>query len=63
MDVAALEAAIEADRAAGVFTTELAGRTCLRICAIRPEAKEEGMRGTVRRLNACCEEVMARLRG
>lgn len=48
---------------AGVFTTELAGRTCLRICAIHPEAKEEDMRGTVRRLNACCEEVMARLRG
>lgn len=44
---------------AGVFTTVLNGRTCLRICAIHPEAKEEEMRGTVRKLNACCAEVLA----
>ena len=44
---------------AGVFTTVLNGRTCLRICAIHPEAKEEDMRGTIRKLNACCAEVLA----
>lgn len=44
---------------AAVFTTELRGRRCLRICAIHPEAKEEDMRGTIRKLNACCAEVLA----
>ena len=43
---------------AGVFTTELAGKTCLRICAIHPEAKEEDMRGTVQRLNALYAEAL-----
>lgn len=44
---------------AGVFTTELDGKKVLRICAIHPEAREEDMRETVRRLNAICEEELA----
>lgn len=44
---------------AGVFTTELAGKTCLRICAIHPEAKEEDMRGTIRHLCAHCRDILA----
>lgn len=44
---------------AGVFTTELAGKTCLRICAIHPEAKEEDMRGTIRHLRAHCRDILA----
>ena len=48
---------------AGVFTTELDGKKVLRICAIHPEAKEEDMRGTVRRLNEICAEVLEEMRG
>lgn len=44
---------------AGVFTTELAGKKVLRICAIHPEAKEADMRGTIRRLNELCDEELA----
>ena len=44
---------------AAVFTTELRGRRCLRICAIHPEATEADMRGVVRRLRAICDEVLA----
>ncbi len=44
---------------AGVFTTELGGKKVLRICAIHPEAREEDMRETVRRLNAICEEELS----
>ena len=44
---------------AGVFTTELDGKKVLRICAIHPEAREEDMRETVRRLNAICEEELS----
>lgn len=36
---------------AGVLTTQLEGRTVLRICAIHPEATEGDMRETVRRLD------------
>lgn len=43
---------------AGVFTTELAGKKVLRVCAIHPEAKEEDMRGTVQRLNALYAEAL-----
>lgn len=44
---------------AGVFTTELAGVRCLRICAIHPQASEEDMRSTVRRLAEIRDEVLA----
>lgn len=44
---------------AAVFTTELRGRRCLRICAIHPEATEADMRGVVRRLRAICDEALA----
>ncbi|MBM6755699.1 aminotransferase class I/II-fold pyridoxal phosphate-dependent enzyme [Collinsella tanakaei] len=43
---------------AGVFTTELAGKKVLRVCAIHPEAKEEDMRGTVQHLNALYAEAL-----
>ena len=46
---------------AGVFTTELAGKKVLRICAIHPEATEQDMRGTIRRLDTCCREALAEL--
>lgn len=44
---------------AAVFTTELRGRRCLRICAIHPEATEADVRGVVRGLRAICDEVLA----
>ena len=43
---------------AGVFTTELKGKKVLRICAIHPEACEDDMRETIRRLNTICEEEL-----
>lgn len=45
---------------AGVFTTELKGKKVLRICAIHPEACEDDMRETIRRLNTICEEELSR---
>lgn len=36
---------------AGVLTTQLSGRTALRICAIHPDATEADMRETIRRLD------------
>lgn len=43
---------------ATVLTTELHARTVLRICAIHPDATEEDMRETVRRLNAYAASEM-----
>lgn len=45
---------------AGVFTTELKGKKVLRICTIHPEACEDDMRETIRRLNTICEEELSR---
>lgn len=45
---------------AGVFTTELKGKKVLRICAIHPEACEDDMRETIRRLNTICKEELSR---
>lgn len=41
-----------ADGYAAVLTTQLGGRTVLRICAIHPDATEQDLRETVRRLDA-----------
>ena len=46
---------------AGVFTTELAGKKVLRICAIHPRTHESEMRETVRRLAAYAAEEAAKL--
>ena len=43
---------------AGVFTTELSGARCLRICAIHPQAGEEDVRSTVRRLAQIRDELL-----
>ena len=48
---------------AGVFTTELGGKKCLRICAIHPRTSEDEMRETVRRLAAYAREIAAEMRG
>ena len=42
---------------AGVFTTELAGKKVLRICAIHPRATEEDIRSTVRLLGRYAREI------
>jgi hypothetical protein len=39
-----------------VLTTQLSGRTVLRICAIHPDATENDMRETIRRLDAHARE-------
>ena len=43
---------------AGVFTTELSGARCLRIFAIHPQAGEEDVRSTVRRLAQIRDELL-----
>lgn len=48
---------------AGVFTTELAGKKVLRICAIHPEASEDDVRETVRQLNRHCADALCELHG
>lgn len=46
---------------AGVLTTQLNGRTALRICALHPDATEFDMRETIRRLNGyALKEVAAK---
>ena len=43
---------------AGVFTTELAGKKVLRLCAIHPRTHEEEVREIVRRLDAFAAEEL-----
>ena len=43
---------------AGVFTTELAGKKVLRLCAIHPRTHEEEVREIVRRLAAFAAEEL-----
>ena len=43
-----------------VGTTRLGGRTCLRICAIHPQACEDDMTATIARLDALARELAGR---
>ncbi len=47
------------DGHAAVLTTRLNGKTVLRICAIHPDATEDDMRATVRKLDAFARQEMA----
>lgn len=49
--------AILADGYAGIYTTELAGKKVLRICAIHPEATEDDMRSSIRLLDKYAHEL------
>lgn len=54
----AISRRINGEGFAGVLTTRLNGRTVLRICAIHPEATEEDMRQTVRKLNEVGQAII-----
>lgn len=49
--------AMLADGYAGIYTTELAGKKVLRICAIHPEATEDDMRSSIRLLDKYAHEL------